>query len=101
MNERQTILLADDSRHAQRMGEKILAAEGHEVATASNGKAAIKMLQEFVPDLVVADVFMPGKTGYEVCEFLKSNPALSHIPVLLIVGAMEPFDPAEGRRVRA
>lgn len=95
------ILLADDSTHAQRMGAKILAAEGHKVVTASNGQAAITMLQEFAPDLVVADVFMPGKTGYEVCEFLKSNPALSHIPVLLIVGAMEPFDPGEGRRVRA
>ncbi|MGH9786920.1 MAG: response regulator [Terriglobia bacterium] len=95
------ILLADDSAHAQRMGTKILSAEGHEVATVSNGQAAIKMLPEFAPDLIVADVFMPGKTGYEVCQFIKSDSKYAWIPVLLLVGKMEPYDPVEGHRVRA
>ena len=95
------ILLADDSGHAQRMGAKILTAEGHEVATVSNGQAAIKTLKDSIPDLIVADVFMPGKTGYEVCQFIKSDPKLSSIPVVLIVGAMEPYDPMEGERVHA
>ncbi|MBI4465219.1 MAG: response regulator, partial [Acidobacteria bacterium] len=62
------ILLADDSGHAQRMGAKILAEEGHEVVTVSNGQAAIKAIQEEPLDLVVADIFMPGKSGYEVCQ---------------------------------
>src|SRR3990167_7432385 len=95
------ILLADDSGHAQRMGAKILTAEGHEVATVSNGQAAVKTLKDFIPDLIVADVFMPGKTGYELCQFIKSDPKLRSIPVILIVGAMEPYDPLEGQRVRA
>lgn len=95
------ILLADDSGHAQRMGAKILAEEGHEVVTASNGQAAIKELQEWIPDLVIADIFMPGKNGYEVCQFVKSNPQMQHVPVLLLIGAMEPYDPDEGRKVRA
>lgn len=95
------ILLADDSGHAQRMGAKILSAEGHEVATVSNGQAALKMLPGFAPDLIVADVFMPGKTGYEVCQFIKSDPKLSGIPVVLIVAPMEPYDSVEGERVHA
>lgn len=95
------ILLADDSAHAQRMGARILSAEGHQVTTVSNGQAAIKMLSELTPDLIVADVFMPGKTGYEVCEFVKSDSKYDWIPVLLLVGKMEPYDPVEGQRVRA
>ena len=95
------ILLADDSGTAQRMGSQILSAEGHEVATVSNGQAAIKMLDEFSPDLIVADVFMPGRSGYELCEFVKSDPKSAWIPVLLIVAPMEPYDATEGQRVKA
>ena len=95
------ILLADDSTHAQRMGTKILSAEGHEVSTVSNGKAAIKIMDELAPDLIVADIFMPGKNGYELCQWVKSNPKWKHIPVLLTIGAMEPYDPAEGRKAQA
>jgi hypothetical protein len=58
-------------------------------------------LKESVPDLILADVFMPGRNGYEVCQFVKSDEKLKHIPVVLIVGAMEPFDPEEGKKVRA
>lgn len=96
-----TILLADDSGTAQRMGAQILSAEGHDVKTVSDGQAAIQMLSEFSPDLILADVFMPGKTGYEVCEFVKSNAESSWIPVLLAVAPMEPYDANEGRRVKA
>jgi len=95
------ILLADDSTHAQRMGAKILTAEGHQVSTVSNGQAAIHALEEAVPELVIADVFMPGRNGYEVCHFVKSDDKLKNIPVLLIIGAMEPYDPEEGRRAGA
>jgi CheY-like chemotaxis protein len=83
------------------MGTKILSAEGHEVTTVSNGQAALKTLKDFIPDLIVADVFMPGKTGYEVCQFIKSDPKLSRIPVVLIVAPMEPYDSTEGHRVKA
>jgi CheY-like chemotaxis protein len=83
------------------MGTKILSAEGHEVTTVSNGQAALKSLKDSVPDLIVADVFMPGKTGYEVCQFIKSDPKLSGIPVVLIVAPMEPYDSTEGHRVKA
>ena len=95
------ILLADDSTHAQRMGVKILSAEGFEVATVSNGKAAIDSFKKSIPDLVVADVFMPGRNGYEVCQHVKTSEEFKHIPVLLIIGAMEPYDPDEGKKAGA
>jgi hypothetical protein len=50
---------------------------------------------------VLADVFMPGKTGYQVCEYVKGQDRLRHIPVMLLVGSFEPFDEAEARRVGA
>src|ERR1035437_6132411 len=83
------------------MGKEILSAEGFEVVTVSNGQAALKMLKEFVPALILADVFMPVKSGYELCEFVKSQARLKHVPVVLLVGAMEPYDPDEGRKVKA
>ncbi len=95
------ILLADDSNVAQRMGKEILSADEFEVATVSNGQAALKKLKDFTPDLILADIFMPGTDGYELCQFVKSDANLRSIPVVLLVGAMEPYDPEEGRKVKA
>ena len=95
------ILLADHTAIAQRMGKEILSAEGFEVSTVSNGQAAAKILKQFAPDLVLADVFMPGRNGYELCQLVKSDPELKYTPVVLIIGKMEPYDEAEGRKVHA
>ena len=67
----------------------------------NNGKDAIDRIEEFKPDVVLADVFMPLMNGYEVCEYIKQNENLKHIPVMLLVGSFEPFDEAEARRVGA
>jgi CheY-like chemotaxis protein len=93
------ILLADDSMTAQNMGKKILVDGGYEVVAVSNGAAAVKKLAEFTPDLVIADVYMPGYNGLEICERIKKSNA--NIPVLLSVGKLEPFRPEEGLKVHA
>src|SRR6185295_16463706 len=49
-------------------------------------------LDEQAPDIVLADVGMPGKNGYQVASYVKSQPRLAHIPVLLLTGAFEPID---------
>ena len=67
------ILLADDSPHAQRMGERILRDEGHEVITVSDGKVAMLRLADVAPDLIIADVSMPEVSGFELCEYVKRN----------------------------
>ena len=95
------VLLADDSTHAQRMATKILAGAGIDVVTVSNGEAAVKKLPDGNFDVVLADVFMPGRTGYEVCSFVKSSPKFGHIPVVLVVGQLEPYNLEQGRTVQA
>jgi CheY-like chemotaxis protein len=92
------ILLADDSPHAQRMGERILRDEGHEVITVSDGLVAMLRLKDLQPDLIIADVSMPEVSGYELCDYIKSN---GGAPVFLTAGAVEPVDEAEVARVRA
>lgn len=95
------ILLADDSMVAQSMGKKILTDAGYEVAVVSNGAAALKQLPEVQPDIILLDVYMPGYTGLEVCQMVKSAPETARTPVLLTVGMLEPFRPEDGIRARA
>ena len=95
------LLLADDSATIQKVIDLTFADEGVRVVTVSNGQEAIDQLLEVQPDIVLADVFMPARNGYEVCEYVKTNEKLKHIPVMLLVGSFEPFDEAEARRVGA
>ena len=91
------ILLADDSPHAQRMGERILRDEGHEVVVVSDGKVAVLRLEDAQPDLIIADISMPEVSGFELCEYVKRT---TGIPVILTAGPVEPIDEAEVDRVR-
>ncbi len=95
------LLLADDSATIQKVIDLTFADEGVQVVSVSNGQEAIDRLLEVKPDVVLADVFMPSPNGYEVCEYVKTNEQLKHIPVMLLVGSFEPFDEAEARRVGA
>ena len=95
------ILLVDDSPHAQRMGERILSDEGYEVVTVSNADSALIRLDDVDPDVVLADTVMPGRTGYEICQYIKMNPRLRHVRVILTVGVIENFDEEHSKKVEA
>lgn len=95
------ILLADDSITIQKVVNLTFADEGIEVVAVSNGDLAERRLAEVNPDLVLADIFMPGKNGYELCEAIKGSSNFSKVPVVLLVGAFEPFDQTEASRVGA
>jgi CheY-like chemotaxis protein len=95
------ILLADDSMTAQNMGKKILADAGYDVVAVSNGAQAVKKMAEHKPDIAILDIYMPGYTGLEVCERVKSTLESAKTPVLLTVGKMEPYRPEDGSRVHA
>src|SRR5216684_4103240 len=75
--------------------------QGIDVVAVGNGEAAVRKISDIRPDLVLADVFMPVRNGYEVCEYVKSDPSLAHIPVILLVGAFDPLDEQEAQRVGA
>ena len=89
------LLLADDSITIQRVIELTFADEDIDVIAVGDGKQAIQRVQSDRPDIVLADIGMPERDGYEVATFIKSTPAFAHIPVLLLTGAFEPID--EGR----
>ena len=95
------VLLVDDSPHAQRMGERILAEEGYEVVTVSNAEAALIRLQDVDPDVIVADAVMPGRTGYDICQYIKMSPQHRHVGVILTAGVLETMDEEQAQRVEA
>jgi len=95
------ILVADDNANIQRMVALSLEERGIQVVSVGNGEAAVRRMPDVNPDLVLADIFMPVRNGYEVCEFVKKDERFSHIPVILLVGAFDPLDEKEARRVGA
>jgi CheY-like chemotaxis protein len=95
------LLLADDSITIQKVVDLTFADEGVSVVCVDNGREAIERLEEFVPDVILADVLMPLVNGYELCEYVKQHDHLKHIPVMLLVGSFEPYDAEEARRVGA
>ncbi|MEP7362225.1 MAG: response regulator [Acidobacteriota bacterium] len=91
------ILLADDSPHAQRMGERILREEGFELLMAADGEEAFEQLASGRPDVILADAYLPGTSGFELCRAVKADSALRHTRVVLTAGMLEPFDEDEAR----
>ena len=94
-------LVADDNSNIQKMVGLALKDHGIDVVAVGNGEAAVRKISDIRPDLVLADVFMPVRNGYEVCQYVKSDPSLAHIPVILLVGAFDPLDEQEAQRVGA
>ena len=80
------------------MGERILREEGFEVVSLTDGNAAMLRLADVDPDLILADVFLPGKSGFELCRHVKNEPRFKHVRVVLTAGLMEPFDEEEAKR---
>lgn len=95
------ILLADDSVTVQKIITLTFSDEGVDVLTVNNGDEALHRLQYLRPALVMADVSIPGKNGYEICEFVKKHPEMKDTPVVLLVPAFEPFDEERARRIGA
>jgi len=87
-----TILLADDSLTIQKVVELTFADTEYRVVAVSSGDELLNRLGDSQPDLIICDVIMPGKDGYEVCQQIKSSPEWLHLPVILLTGTFEPFD---------
>ena len=95
------ILLVDDSPHAQRIGERILTDENFEVVTVSNGDSALIRLEDVEPDVLVMKAVMAGRSGYDICRFVKMSPRHRHVRVILTAGATETLEPGEVERAGA
>ncbi|MGK2907855.1 MAG: response regulator [Desulfuromonadales bacterium] len=86
------LLLADDSITIQKVIQITFAHEDYELTITDNGDAALAKAQEIMPDLIMTDIYMPGKNGFELTHAIKQDPVLRHVPVLLLTGSFEPFD---------
>lgn len=95
------LLLADDSVVIQKLVGLSFANENIEIVSTDNGDDAVTMARDLRPDIVLADVVMPGLSGYEVCEAIKQDAGLAHTPVLLLTGTFEAFDEARAAAVGA
>lgn len=80
------VLIADDSIAVRKVAERLLTEAGFGVTLAANGEEALAYLAKETPDVVVSDVIMPDRSGYEVCTFVRAQRALANTPVLLISG---------------
>lgn len=96
-----TVLLADDSLTIQRVVTLTFANEDVTITSVSDGDQAVESISRKKPDLVLADIAMPGRSGYQVAEFVRSRPELSSLPVLLLAGAFDHIDEAHVRTVGA
>jgi twitching motility two-component system response regulator PilH len=86
------ILIADDNAITRSALEQLLQAEGYDVAVVDNGQLAMDKIVTWRPELVMLDVRMSDKNGYEVCREVKSEPSLQHLPVVLLFNENEPLD---------
>lgn len=91
------ILLADDSPHAQRMGVRILREEGFEVVSVTDGATAVVRMADVDPDVVIADVFLPGKSGIDLCRYIKNDSRYRRARMVLAAGLLEQFSEQDAR----
>ncbi|HLF28502.1 MAG TPA: response regulator [Anaerolineae bacterium] len=95
------ILIVEDDPDARKVLSLILKLDGFQISTASGGQEAIQALQKDAPDLILLDVMMPVVDGYEVCRWVRSNPATAHIAVVMLSGKADPESVARGLEVGA
>ncbi|HEX4809208.1 MAG TPA: response regulator [Bryobacteraceae bacterium] len=95
------ILLADDSPQALRMGERILRDQGIEVVSVTDGATALRRLEDVKPDLLITDVYLPSKNGFELARFLKSRDEHRHIAVIFAATPADQFDEQDARNAGA
>lgn len=96
-----TILCADDSATMQKVAEITFSASEYKYVGAKSADEAIEKAKAEKPALILADAVMPGKTGYDLCKAVKSDPDLAGIPVVLMCGNSQAYDAAQGEQAGA
>jgi len=78
------VLIADDEPNIVTSLEYLMTKSGYEVAIARNGDEALALVESFGPDLVLLDVMMPRRSGYEVCQRMRERPEWGHIKIVML-----------------
>ncbi|ODU10433.1 MAG: two-component system response regulator [Rubrivivax sp. SCN 71-131] len=90
------VLIADDEPNIVISLEYLMKREGHQVLVAREGEQALSMIREHKPALVLLDVMMPGKSGFEVCQSVRADEALAGVKILLLTAKGRDTDVAQG-----
>lgn len=90
------ILIADDNAANLDILQTRLASQGYEIVTAVDGEQALESAREYRPDLILLDVMMPKRDGFEVCRLLKADPALPFMPIILVTARSDSRDIVAG-----
>lgn len=101
MNQKPTILIADDSQSHLTLMDVVLTSDSHEVVTCTDGKEVLAYLKTHTPDLMILDIEMPYVNGIDICQRVKSIRRLQHIPVILITSSTDDFTADRAGRARA
>jgi CheY-like chemotaxis protein len=95
------ILLADDSPQALRLAEQILTGQGIEVVSITDGATALRRLPDVNPDLLIADVYLPTKNGFDLARLMRSQEQYRHIPIIFAAGPADQFDEQDAKNAGA
>src|ERR1700741_884783 len=95
------ILLADDSPQALRLGEQILTAQGLEVVSVTDGAVALRRLTDVNPDLLITDVYLPTKTGFDLARFMRSQEQYRSVPVIFAAAPADKFEEQDAKNAGA
>jgi len=95
------ILLADDSQQALRLGEQILSSQGIEVVSVTDGASALRRLVDADPDVLITDVFLPTKDGFDLARYIKAQPELKRIRVIFAAGITDQFNEQDAKNAGA
>jgi CheY-like chemotaxis protein len=96
------VLIVDDNGDSRLIISTLLKGKGHEVMTAENGKIALDMIKESVPDMVVTDILMPVMDGFELCRQVRANPEYNQVVIIIYTGYYKsPGDIELGRAIGA
>jgi DNA-binding response OmpR family regulator len=90
------VLIADDEPNIVMSLQFLMEAAGYEVRTVADGAAALRVLDDFHPDLVLLDVMMPTRNGYEICQAIRETPALHGIKVVMLTAKGRDIDAEKG-----
>lgn len=95
------ILLADDSPQALRLGEQILTRDGMEVVSVTDGAVALRRIPDVNPDILITDVYLPTRNGFELTRFLRSQPKYNSVRVIFAAAPNDEFDEQDARNAGA
>lgn len=82
--DKRKVLIADDEPNIVTALEFLLKRAGYDVRAAANGEEALALVESYAPDLVLIDIMMPGKSGYEVCQRMRERPEWNHIKIVMV-----------------